>query len=255
MHVLRPMVTGAYTLTSFIPSRDGSDIQAAYQLIPDMPSTPRSRHRSIDSDAHAEEANGTYSMLLSSELLGSDALVSPKGSPSPSRSSTAVLGSPSGRRNRDSPSLPTTPSKRNLLSFKSPPSNTSTPRSRDQHSRLSRDLSAVGAHLEDAGDVRREDGLFGGRSAASTTPSSTPTALFSPGDVASSPTHSAYSTSPVRPESERLLLAARKPTRTLSKVPFKVLDAPELAVRALLTRMTFILIWWTGQARMCLAWV
>lgn len=170
-------------------------------------------------------------MLLSSELLGSDALVSPKGSTSTSRTSTAARASPSPRRNRESVSLPTTPSKRNLLSFKSPPSNTSTPRSLERHARLnSRDLSAVGARLDEFGDVqRRDDGLFGGRSVGSSTPSSTPTTLFSPGEIASSPSHSAYSTSPVRPESERLLLAARKPTRVLSKVPYKVLDAPELA--------------------------
>lgn len=44
-----------------------------------------------------------------------------------------------------------------------------------------------------------------------------------------SPTHPRYSTTPIKYESERLLLSPRKPTRTLSKVPFKVLDAPDLA--------------------------
>lgn len=46
-----------------------------------------------------------------------------------------------------------------------------------------------------------------------------------------SPTHERYSVSPVRYESQKLLLSPRKATRLLSKVPFKVLDAPELAVR------------------------
>ncbi|GEM07936.1 cell cycle regulatory protein [Rhodotorula toruloides] len=44
-----------------------------------------------------------------------------------------------------------------------------------------------------------------------------------------SPTHERYSLSPVRQESQRLLLSPRKPIRQVSKVPFKVLDAPELA--------------------------
>lgn len=46
-----------------------------------------------------------------------------------------------------------------------------------------------------------------------------------------SPTHERYSLSPVRYESQKLLLRERKGMRQLSKVPFKVLDAPELAVR------------------------
>lgn len=46
-----------------------------------------------------------------------------------------------------------------------------------------------------------------------------------------SPTHERYSASPVRYESQKLLLSPKKTPRTLSKVPFKVLDAPELAVR------------------------
>ncbi|WAQ82109.1 hypothetical protein PtA15_2A422 [Puccinia triticina] len=44
-----------------------------------------------------------------------------------------------------------------------------------------------------------------------------------------SPTHPRYSTTPIKHESQRLLLSPRKPTRSLSKVPFKVLDAPDLA--------------------------
>lgn len=45
-----------------------------------------------------------------------------------------------------------------------------------------------------------------------------------------SPTHERYSASPVRYESQKILLSPRKTPRTMSKVPFKVLDAPELAV-------------------------
>ncbi|KAL9935985.1 hypothetical protein V8E36_004827 [Tilletia maclaganii] len=45
-----------------------------------------------------------------------------------------------------------------------------------------------------------------------------------------SPTHKAYSLSPVKLESQRMLLSPRRTPRTMSKVPYKVLDAPELAV-------------------------
>lgn len=38
-----------------------------------------------------------------------------------------------------------------------------------------------------------------------------------------------YSLSPVRPDSQRILLSPRKPPRAVSKVPYKVLDAPDLA--------------------------
>ncbi|GAA5866986.1 hypothetical protein JCM8547_008399 [Rhodosporidiobolus lusitaniae] len=44
-----------------------------------------------------------------------------------------------------------------------------------------------------------------------------------------SPTHERYSLSPVRHESQKLLLSPKKAIRQVSKVPFKVLDAPELA--------------------------
>ncbi|CEQ41383.1 SPOSA6832_03097, partial [Sporobolomyces salmonicolor] len=44
-----------------------------------------------------------------------------------------------------------------------------------------------------------------------------------------SPTHERYSLSPVRHESQRLLLSPKKAIRQVSRVPFKVLDAPELA--------------------------
>lgn len=42
------------------------------------------------------------------------------------------------------------------------------------------------------------------------------------------PTRDIYSLSPIRFDSQRLLLSPRREPRTISKVPFKVLDAPEL---------------------------
>lgn len=42
------------------------------------------------------------------------------------------------------------------------------------------------------------------------------------------PRHEMYSISPVRPESQRLLLSPRKQPRGIPKIPYKVLDAPDL---------------------------
>lgn len=45
-----------------------------------------------------------------------------------------------------------------------------------------------------------------------------------------SPTHDRYSLSPIKSDSQNILRSPRKAQRMLSKVPTKVLDAPELAV-------------------------
>ena len=58
------------------------------------------------------------------------------------------------------------------------------------------------------------------------TPSRTPQSRHGPNLNARS---DLYSLSPVRLDSQRLLLSPRKPPRAVSKVPFKVLDAPDLA--------------------------
>ena len=58
------------------------------------------------------------------------------------------------------------------------------------------------------------------------TPSRTPQSRHGPSLNARS---DLYSLSPVRFDSQRLLLSPRKTPRAVSKVPFKVLDAPELA--------------------------
>lgn len=201
-----------------------------------------------------EEANETYSMLLSSELFGADAGI---GSPShasmghisPSRSNpSGVTSSPRSSTARSGDhSLPTTPSKKNLLSFRSPTSGSSTPtRSRDRNLQASQlfpassgrlresssydgiDSELYGTNLYARGPTRHsmsDAGLFGGLSCTSSLASS----LYPPRDQTDSPVHTAYSTSPVKPESQRILLNARKPARSISKVPYKVLDAPELA--------------------------
>ena len=58
------------------------------------------------------------------------------------------------------------------------------------------------------------------------TPSRTPQSRRGP---ILNPSSDLYSLSPVRFDSQRLLLSSRKAPRAVSKVPFKVLDAPDLA--------------------------
>ncbi|PKI83812.1 Cdh1p [Malassezia vespertilionis] len=244
----------------FIPSRDGSDLQAAFQLMSEDALTPGGRNkRKIvpDMDAQTEEANETYSMLLSSELFGSDAALcsSPSanmGIVSPSRSGTpTMIHSPTSAswsaRGADS-SLPTTPSKKNLLSFRSPTPSTTPSRSRDRrlhgsqmtpsssgrlHESTSLDgLDECSTQLFARGATRSsiDAGLFGGLSVGGAgSPPGPQTSLLSTSEQIDSPAHTAYSTSPVKPESQRILLQSRKPARAISKVPYKVLDAPELA--------------------------
>lgn len=45
-----------------------------------------------------------------------------------------------------------------------------------------------------------------------------------------SPSRQIYATTPVTQESRNILLSPKKAPRSISKVPFKVLDAPELRV-------------------------
>lgn len=253
------MIGKSYVLTSFIPSRDGSDLQAAFQLIPDEPLTPGGRGKrkiASETDAQsgrswrltAEEANEAYSQLLSSELFGPEFHMTPthSGHMSPSRSSTGNSGNVPGLAWSGEHSLPTTPSKKNLFSFRSPTSGSSTrayPRdtrfqgtnlfpSSSGHLRESASVDGLhedlyGAHSKTRGAMRHsmsDAGLFGGLSYTASLANA-----HIARDRTDSPVHTAYSTSPVKPESERILLNARKPVRTVNKVPYKVLDAPELA--------------------------
>ena len=248
------------TLTrSFIPSRDGTDLQAAFQLIPDEIMSPSSRHRRRtmpETDVQmgmyepptyvfAEEANETYSMLLSTELFGPESHMasSPSSyghtgilSPPRGGASTPQTSSPSGTRTSRADSLPASNSKKNLLSFRSPNSGSTTPTRR-------RERPLTGAQLASAGRLREatswmgDTDLYGSQLQRSSAPYISPTAspghltpnLLSPHDQVDSPNHNVFNTSPVKPESQRLLLNARKSTRVVSKVPYKVLDAPELA--------------------------
>ncbi|KZT51864.1 WD40 repeat-like protein [Calocera cornea HHB12733] len=141
----------------FIPNRD-DNLQTAFQLIGDSPSTP-SRKRASNppaTDGNREQANLAFQSLLATELF-------PGAPSSPPRGSATPAGTPS------------TPARKRIFQYSSP-----------SRSRLDHDL-----------------GL-------------------------SNPVHQAYSISPVKFESQRLLLSPQKTVRKVSKTPFKVLDAPDL---------------------------
>lgn len=55
-----------------------------------------------------------------------------------------------------------------------------------------------------------------------------------------SPSRQIYATTPVSQESRNILLSPKKAPRSISKVPFKVLDAPELRVRVLISSPIFL---------------
>lgn len=185
----------------------------------------------------AEEANETYSMLLSTELFGTEAGLasSPTSnyqmgvfSPGRGGASTPQTSSPSGMRQGRSDSLPASNSKKNLLSFRSPGSGSSTPTGMREWRQTGSQLASSG-RLWDA--ASRDDGDLYGTSVLSPTgsPASCAGGLQSPHEPVNSTVHNVFNVSPVKPESQRLLLQARKATRQVSKVPYKVLDAPELA--------------------------
>ncbi|PWN51965.1 WD40 repeat-like protein [Violaceomyces palustris] len=195
-------------------------MQAAYQLMADEPSTPRHK-RKVTADMDAQKEASTSS--------------SPRGYPSnanshpPSSSTSSVHTSGGSSATRHSSNMsgmqsPSTPTKKNLFTYSSPSrsrgasgrSGSGTPRVVDFFGSDSQAGSRPTSALGGAGPT---GGLFGGMTKS----------VISGSESLDSPRHRAYSLSPVKPESQRILLSPKKPPRTLSKVPFKVLDAPELA--------------------------
>ncbi|SLM34418.1 cell cycle regulatory protein [Lasallia pustulata] len=191
----------------FIPVREGQDLQASFSLLHDdaSPATPsKAKKRTPHGELHfqkTDEANRTFSTLLRSELFDKSIpqptppTLSPDPTLPPSTHSTTI-NDPSRARtpptNVSSSSLPTS------LTPSTPHKNLFTYMSPRHH-------TSISGHP---------------------TPSRTPQSRHGPNLNARS---ELYSLSPVRYDSQRLLLSPRKTPRAVSKVPFKVLDAPDLA--------------------------
>lgn len=215
----------------YIPNRNGINLQAAFSLVKEdkenasgSQSVPELGHQKI------EEANRTFSTVLKAEIFGNQVPSALPNIPTPSPTSSSYLS----RRDpitppRSSRSAPTTPNG-NMFRYRSPnraKAYTSVPA-------LDNDFPAITPPSE--GSVRkssrtgkradkRDDAVLSSPSHRGTSSPSDHTRIFHGGI---NPNHEMYSLSPVRLESQRLLLSPRKEPRGISKIPYKVLDAPDL---------------------------
>ncbi|KAI9370722.1 WD40-repeat-containing domain protein [Aspergillus egyptiacus] len=178
----------------FIPNREGQDLQATYSLLHEdgCPATPsRSKKRTPHSELHfqkTEEANRMYSRVLRSELFGNTVPQADIDSLPPDPL-FGLAGINDKTRSHTPPS--------HVVSALPPASITpSTP----------------------------HKNLFNYASPRDT-PSKTPRSHHAPNlNVRSE----LYSLSPIRYDSQRILETPRKQPRYVNKVPYKVLDAPDL---------------------------
>ncbi|KAJ8124420.1 hypothetical protein O1611_g9220 [Lasiodiplodia mahajangana] len=190
----------------FIPSRSGQDLQASFSLLHDegSPASPSRKKPTPHGELHfqkTEEANRTYQNLLRAELFDNTI---PQGTPATLSPNANFAGSSHSTRVHDPTRSQTPPSN-------PPPTHTAnfTPSTPHPQKNLFKYMSP--RHLHEAGHP---------------TPSRTPQSRHGPNlDTRSE----LYSLSPVRYASQQMLLSPRRPPRAVSKVPFKVLDAPELA--------------------------
>ncbi|KAL4926975.1 WD40 repeat domain-containing protein [Aspergillus undulatus] len=183
----------------FIPNRDSQDLPASYSLLHEdgCPATPsKTKKRTPHSELHfqkTEEANRMYAQVLRSELFGSTVPQADVDSlsPDPIRGLAGV---------NDKTRSHTPPS--HVVSAFPPASLTpSTP-----HKNL---FNYASPHA----------------GSAHPTPSKTPRSIHGPNLNARS---ELYSLSPIQYNSQRILETPRKQPRYVNKVPYKVLDAPDL---------------------------
>ncbi|KAK4696709.1 cell division cycle 20-like protein 1, cofactor of APC complex, partial [Lecanoromycetidae sp. Uapishka_2] len=188
----------------FIPNREGQDLQASFSLLHDdaSPATPsKAKRRTPHGELHfqrTEEANRTFSTLLRSELFDSTIPQPTPPSLSPDITSTHSTTVNDPTRSHTPPT--------NLSSSSLPTSLTPSTPHKNLFSYMSpRHHASIPGHP---------------------TPSRTPQSRHGPNLNTRS---EIYSLSPVRFNSQQLLLSPKKAPRAVSKVPFKVLDAPDLA--------------------------
>ncbi|KAG6084354.1 hypothetical protein E4U30_003213 [Claviceps sp. LM220 group G6] len=202
-HRKRQRITG----DRFIPTRSGQDLQASFSLLHEdgSPATPsRQRKRTPHGELHfqrTEEANRTFSTLLRAELFEDTVPQITPSTLSPDRAAVS-----SGSQTHDGTRAQTPPNNNNSASSSLPSSLTPSTPHKNLFSYMSpRHHGHVAGHL---------------------TPSKTPQNRHGPNlDTRAE----IYSLSPVRYGSQQMLLSSRRQPRAINKVPYKVLDAPELA--------------------------
>ncbi|KAN0073995.1 WD40-repeat-containing domain protein [Elaphomyces granulatus] len=180
----------------FIPNREGQDLHSTYNLLHEdgCPSTPsRARRRTPHGELHfqrTEEANQMYSRVLRSELFGNTV---------PQADLDTVSPDP-------------------LLNFSTTvhdPTRSHTPPAHPASGLPPANITPSTPHKN----------LFNYISPGQPTPSKTPRTQHGPNlNVRSE----LYSVSPICYDTQRILETPRKQPRYVNKVPYKVLDAPEL---------------------------
>ncbi|EGV61780.1 substrate-specific activator of APC-dependent proteolysis [Yamadazyma tenuis] len=239
----------------YIPNRTGVDLQAAFSLsnkeiLPNLRNRVDRTEDEIELQKE-EEANRTFSTVLKNELFGDNVpMVSTSTAPKISKSrpnSTGNYTSGNGgglfmnqSSSRSSDSIPISAANTPILNHGggssttiptsgriTPPPRTSTlsdtPSMSHQSSNanLTSDDANTIHDSTGASDVmstpRQKTNLFTYQSPSKNRPISR--------DIQSE----IYSLSPVRQESQKLLLSPQKKPRNISKVPYRVLDAPDLS--------------------------
>lgn len=181
----------------FIPNRSGQDLTSTFRTLNEAPSG-RKRIRTPHGELNhqkTEEANRTFSQLLQAEMFDSIPQPTPQ-SLSPDHSRSGSHMSHHGTRSHTPPhnapvSIPST------LTPSTPQKNL--------FSYMSPRHQNIAGHP---------------------TPSRTPQSRHG---SSLDPRSEVYSLSPVRLGSQQMLLSPRRQPRAVSKVPYKVLDAPDLA--------------------------
>ncbi|KAI5953871.1 CDH1 [Candida margitis] len=206
----------------YIPNRTGVDLQAAFSLtnedvLPDVRS-----NRNADNEIEIrkeEEANRTFTTVLKAELFGDNV-------PMATADLTSNVTSSNGNNNRAKSSS----QRPNSMGAGSNMSTTGTP-PRSSGSLPHLPISATSSTSQlgntssistyDSDDVlstpRRKANLFTYQSPKKSRP------------VSRDLQQELYSLSPVRQESQKFLLSPQKKARSIAKVPYRVLDAPELS--------------------------
>lgn len=187
----------------YIPNRSGVNLQAAFNLAKDevAPVKPRPLNsNSTDLESQrVEEANKKFSTLLKAELFGNDVPSVVPGSSSADASSSANGAS---RSNSSTPFDPQSSSSTSPRTVKSAPVTPNKNIFKYNSQKLC--PNSTGRPWTETSGIR----------------------LFR--DMMDSQ-NEMYSLSPIRMESQRLLLSPTKHARTVPSVPYKILDAPELA--------------------------
>lgn len=201
-------------LDRYIPNRTGIDLQAAFSLsnqdiLPNMLSN--SNNDNEIELRKEQEANRTFSTVLKAELFGDN---------------VPMAVTLSNSRNKSLNSSPTnsssTTSNSNTINFNNN-NNNSNNNSNNNNNIFNQDnisLPNLNNSNDDLNDLqttpRRKANLFTYQSPQKSRP------------ISRDLQQELYSLSPVRQESQKLLLSPQKKPRNISKVPYRVLDAPDL---------------------------